>query len=144
MADILIVDDDRALTTMLSTQVSRGEHCPSVANTLSQGVELAEQSNFDIIFLDVQMPDGNGLDFIPIFRRMPAEPEVIIITGQGDPDGAEKAITSGAWGYIEKPHILTDLNLQMTRALQYRSEKLKSITMQPVALQRQEEVAPII
>ncbi len=138
MADILIVDDDHDLATMLSKQATRGGHQPSVANTLAQGVELAEQSRFDVIFLDVQMPDGNGLDFIPSFRRMPAEPEVIIITGQGDPDGAKKAITSGAWGYIEKPNILTDLNLQMTRALQYRSEKLKSLALQPVALKRQE------
>ena len=138
MAEILIVDDDSTLVAMLSRQVNRTGHQVSSASTLAKGLEKARLSSFDLIFLDVQMPDGNGLDLLPQFKQTPAEPEVIIITGQGDPNGAQKAIVSGAWGYIEKPHILTDLNLHMTRALQYRSEKLKSYSVQPIALQRDE------
>ena len=140
MAEILIVDDDPALVAMLSRQVNRIGHHASSASTLTEGLEKARQIAFDLIFLDVQMPDGDGLDLLPLFRQTPAEPEVIIITGQGDPNGAQKAIVSGAWGYIEKPHILTDLNLHMTRALQYRNEKFKSNARQPVALNREEIV----
>ncbi len=129
MSEILIVDDDQSLAKMLSRQVTRVGHQASVAHTLSEGLQAAQHTPFDLIFLDVQMPDGNGLDFLSRFRRMPSEPEVIIITGQGDPGGAAKAIHSGAWGYIEKPHVLTDLSLHMTRALQYRSEKNRPTTV---------------
>jgi two-component system NtrC family response regulator len=85
--------------------------------------------------LDVQLPDGNGLEYIPVITGFPAQPEVIIITGQGEADGAEKAVVSGAWSYIEKPYVIRELALQLTRVLQYRREKLK-VTPIPVCLKR--------
>ncbi len=57
------------------------------------------------------------------------------MTGSGAPDGAKKAIQLGAWSYLEKPYILRDLLLPLTRALQYREEK-KKINVIPVALKR--------
>jgi two-component system, NtrC family, response regulator len=50
-------------------------------------------------------------------------PEVIIMTGYGDPNGAELAIRHGVWDYIQKPATLDTLTLQLIRALQYREEK---------------------
>ncbi|MBU1418956.1 MAG: sigma-54 dependent transcriptional regulator [Proteobacteria bacterium] len=136
MARILIVDDDRVLCTMLIEQLQRKGYETDSANTLRQGLSLASEGGWDVILLDVQMPDGNGLEFIPDFIGAPLHPEVIIITGHGAADGAEKAIVGGAWSYIEKPHVIRDLPLHLTRALQFREEKqrFKSI---PVALKRQ-------
>jgi two-component system NtrC family response regulator len=78
---------------------------------------------YDVVFLDVRLPDGNGLKAIPGIQGAPAVPEVIIITGKGDPDGAELAIRSGAWDYIRKPFSPQQVILPLSRALQYRVEK---------------------
>lgn len=135
MAAILIVDDDTMLCEMLSAHLARADHFVKTVVTLREALPLAQQGNFDVIFLDVQMPDGNGLEWFPRFADTPSKPEIIIMTGSGDPDGAKKAIQSGAWSYLEKPHVLKNLLLPLTRALEYREEK-KKIELVPVALKR--------
>ena len=135
MAEILIVDDDTMLCEMLSAHLTRADHFVQTAFTLRDAFPLAQQGAFDVIFLDVQMPDGNGLESFQRFADTPSKPEIIIMTGSGDPDGAKKAIQSGAWSYLEKPHVLKNLLLPLTRALEYREEK-KRIELVPVALKR--------
>ena len=63
-------------------------HNASYALTLKEGLKLASSDVFDVIFLDIRMPDGNGLDLLPKIHELPSRPEVIIITGLGDPDGS--------------------------------------------------------
>jgi len=135
MAKILIIDDDTFLTRMLSEQLARDGHETIVAHSISEGMQQLQGHVVDLVLLDVQLPDGNGLEYIPAITIMPGKPEVIIITGQGEPDGAEKAVLSGAWSYIEKPYVIRELPLQLTRVLQYRREKLK-VNPVPVSLKR--------
>ena len=58
MAKILIVDDDEMMCTTLATLVERKKHAATSAMTLREGIELAATGNFDLVFLDVKMPDG--------------------------------------------------------------------------------------
>lgn len=135
MPKILVIDDDKILSTMLVNQLKASGHMAEEANTLNDGLKMASSTDYDIVLLDVQLPDGNGLEFLPRFKNTPSLPEVIIITGHGEADGAEKAVFSGAWSYIEKPHVIRELSLHLTRALQYREEK-KKVKQIPVALKR--------
>lgn len=135
MSNILVIDDDQTLSTMLVDQLTRSGHQADSANTLNEGLQQVSCNEYDVVLLDVQLPDGNGLEFLPRLKNAPSMPEVIIITGHGEADGAEKAILSGAWSYIEKPHVIRELSLQLTRALQYRSEKMK-VNEIPVSLKR--------
>jgi two-component system NtrC family response regulator len=93
-----------------------------------------QSEEFDLVFLDVRMPDGSGLEILPKIQENPNPPEVVIITGYGDPDGAELAIKSGAWDYITKPLSANEIRLLIERALSYRKEK--KAAMSPVALKR--------
>lgn len=136
MADILVVDDDKMLCGMLVEHLIRSGHNADGVMTLTEGLEQARAGDYDVVFLDVQMPDGNGLEYLPRFKVVSSEPEVIIITGKGDADGARQAITSGAWSYIEKPHVVRNLLLHLTRALQYREEKMR-VSTPPVVLKRE-------
>ncbi|HSL39403.1 MAG TPA: response regulator, partial [Desulforhopalus sp.] len=135
MAKILIIDDDLLLGEMLQGQVESAGHEAHWAGTLTAGLECARAQAIDVVLLDVQLPDGNGLEYLPRFKKTPTEPEVIIITGQGQADGAEQAVVSGAWSYIEKPFVVRELALHLTRVLQFREEKLK-VNAVPVALKR--------
>ncbi|MGA3173269.1 MAG: sigma-54 dependent transcriptional regulator [Syntrophorhabdales bacterium] len=123
MARILVIDDDELICEMLSLMVEDMGHSPLYATTLAGGFGKASSENFDVIFLDIRMPDGNGLDLLPKIRELPLPPEVIIITGLGDPDGAELAIKNGAWDYIQKSSSTKEMSLTLARALQYRQEK---------------------
>ncbi len=135
MSKILIIDDDKLLGNMLCRYIRRMEHEATHAMTLEGGIKEASSGAFDVVFLDVRLPDGNGLEAIPRIRRAPSSPEIIIITGAGDPDGAELAIKNDAWAYIEKSLSMENMELQLVRALQYRKEKAD--IRAPVVLKRE-------
>lgn len=123
MAKIFIIDDDRMICDALANAMERMGHEACYELTLKSGIREVFVEQPDVVFLDVQLPDGNGLAALPKIREAPFRPEVIIITGEGDPDGAELAIKSGAWDYIEKPPSIDAMTLPLIRALQYRDEK---------------------
>lgn len=120
MAEILIIDDDPLFAETVADKLDSLRHTSQSAETLAAGLAAAAEGAFDVILLDVYLPDGNGLQAIDQLRAVPSEPQVIIITGQGDPDGAELAIRHGAWCYLEKNSIVKEITLPLTRALQYR------------------------
>lgn len=138
MARILIIDDEETMRQSLSLVGRRSGHDAVCEATLCSGLERASTESFDVIFLDVRMPDGNGLEMLPRLAQTPSHPEIIIMTGFGDALGAELAINSGAWDYIEKGSSAKDITLSLTRALEYRKQKT-SLGSHPgvVALKRE-------
>jgi two-component system NtrC family response regulator len=135
MGNVLIIDDDKNMCKELSTMIKGLGHDATYAFTLSEGLERALSEKFDVVLLDVLMPDGNGLDLLPKIKEAGSEPEVIIITASGDPDSAEIAIRSGAWAYIEKTSSIKEMMLPLAHAFQYRQEKQSKTP--PVALKRE-------
>ncbi|UIJ37854.1 sigma-54 dependent transcriptional regulator [Desulfobaculum bizertense] len=121
--NILVIDDDQEVCgTMKSLLTRMLLHCETVS-TLRGGLEKLRSQNFDVVFLDVRLPDGNGLDALGEIKALEDSPEVIILTGQGDPDGAELAIQGGVWDYLVKPTPIKQTMLSVQRALKYREEK---------------------
>jgi two-component system, NtrC family, response regulator len=135
MAKILVVDDDQILCEMFTDRLARIGHNATFVSTLSEAKKRVFAGDFEVIFLDVQMPDGNGLIALPELKKAPSQPEIIIITGKGDPDGAELAVKSGAWDYLEKPTAIKEMLLPLARALQYKKAKTEA-DLHTVALQR--------
>ncbi len=134
MAKVLVIDDDKMMCGVLEKIVQRlGNECESV-NTIVAGHQIVAKGSFDIVLLDVQLPDGSGLDLLPNIRKLSSSPEVIIITSAGCPDGAELAIKNGAWDYIEKPFSSQDISRQIDRAISYRTTKQPATT--PVVFKR--------
>lgn len=120
MARILVIDDDPDISTIIAELAEDAGHASEKASTLAAGLEKVAAASFDLVFLDVRLPDGSGIKALPEIRKGLAQPDVIIITGLGDPDGAELAIQNGAWDYIEKTSTLKQINFSMERALKYR------------------------
>ena len=128
---ILVIDDDPEVRETMCSLLGRMLLECETAGTLSEGLEKLADGRFDLVFLDVRLPDGNGLDALPDIKAIPGSPEVIILTGQGDPDGAELAIQGGVWDYLVKPSPIKQTMLSVQRALKYRMEKQGAA---PVAL----------
>ena len=126
MANVLIIDDDKNMCSMLSKLVCRLGHEATFRNMLDEGLSAAQATPFDVVLLDVRMPDGNGLEILPELRRTESAPEVVIMTGFGTADGAEIAIENGAWDYIQKKDSTSKIKLLLQRVLQYR-ESLKNV-----------------
>lgn len=134
MANVLIADDEQMVCRSIAEVVERLGHHAHSEGSLKDFLDRLKTEEFDLVFLDVRMPDGSGLDVLPDILEHPDPPEVIIITGYGDSDGAEMAIKSGAWDYITKPLSASEIRLLIERALQYRNERKTASS--PVALKR--------
>ena len=133
MANILIIDDDTSMCNVLKQYVVRMGHIVATKNTIDDGLMEARTNPYDVVFLDVNLPDGNGIEVIATIRETISAPEVIIITGFGDADSAEMAIRYGAWDYIQKTTSPQEILLPLKRIIHYR-EGLKKNPKNAVAL----------
>ncbi|MFO7728482.1 MAG: sigma-54 dependent transcriptional regulator [Desulfonatronovibrio sp.] len=124
MINILIIDDDELFTLGLSDALT-GEGCRIFsATTLSEGLRSAQSRDMDIVFLDLQFPEGSGMDILPQLKSLPNSPEIIVITASMDEENAETAIRKGAWDFIKKSSSQLEMKLSCERALDYRSKRL--------------------
>lgn len=126
MFRVLIIDDDPNICLFLETVLANMGCETFTAKRIDEARALSSQNDFDIILLDLELPDGNGLDIMPDLVTLPSVPEIIIITGTGDARGAEIAFKNGAWDFVQKPFSLNDVSFPIQRALHYRKEKLSS------------------
>jgi two-component system NtrC family response regulator len=121
MPNILIVDDNHKLALMLEKTLTRLGHNAYTASTLEKGLELADTLQVDLIFLDLFLPDGSGLDALERFSAVVSSPEIIIITGHGNESGAKYALEFGVFDFLQKPLDLDEIRLTATRALEFRT-----------------------
>ncbi|WP_300668694.1 sigma-54 dependent transcriptional regulator [Desulfoluna sp.] len=135
MANVLIIDDDLEMCTMLHDLVLHVDHEATHVQTLSKGLPMALSGRYDVVFLDVRMPDGNGLEVMKEILEIDFPPEIIVMTGMGDSDGAEKAIRNGAWDYIQKPLSPKKIIQPLNRVLQYR-DNMRGVNRPAAGLKR--------
>jgi len=123
MGNIAIIDDDPVFQTLLAELCKGFGHETATMGSIEAGKALLARWPADLVFLDVTLPDGNGLEALPFIQSLPSLPEVIIITGMGDANGAELAIKNGAWDYLQKPLSSQEIHLHLQRALEYHEKK---------------------
>lgn len=105
MHNIAICDDDESIVTRLAEiveQYTRQNNLPIEVNTFSSGVALLEKFNgYDLIFLDIDMPEMNGIDVAKKIREKDRNCKIIYITNHDD--FTHQAFSVRAYGYIVKP-----------------------------------------
>lgn len=126
MANVLIIDDNQQLCEMLTDAFTQKDVKVNFYLTLKEGLNQLFSDDVDVVFLDVKLPDGNGLEAIPKIKEHPSKPEIIVITGYGDQEGADIAIKFGVWDYIPKGGSHKEFEMSLERALKYRNKKVDS------------------
>jgi two-component system, NtrC family, response regulator len=121
--EVLIIDDDVQVCRFLSRIFTGVGYSVAHELTLTRGMSQIFSGQVDILFLDVNLPDGNGLEAIPTIRHHPTPPEIIIITADDNVDGAEIAMKSRAWDYISKAGSSKNFRFALERAVEYRRQK---------------------
>jgi two-component system, NtrC family, response regulator len=129
MANILIIDDDELFSIGLSDVLESEGHNTFLASTLTEGRKFSQSRDMDLIFLDLQLPDGFGMDILPTLKNLSNSPEIIVITGALEEENAEIAIRKGAWDFIKKTSTQLEMKLSCLRALEYRNKRL---ALQPI------------
>ena len=117
---ILIVDDDGIIRRLLTKELSgEGYQCQE-AGSAEEALARTGSVPFDLILLDVNMPDKSGIELLPEIKDKYPDTPIIMITAISDVETAIKAIRAGAYDYIIKPTDPEILNLSINRALDKR------------------------
>ncbi len=124
MSRILIIDDDEPLCRSLQIQLTELGHEVKYANRGLEGLDLAARFVPHLILLDLALPDGSGLEFLPRITSDSTVP-VAMITGQQDMKATIEAMRLGAFDYLRKPFELDDVRLLIEKALRTKSERHK-------------------
>lgn len=116
MNRILIVEDDAALAAGLCRALSSEENQTSCCNSLRAARQMLETENYTLVILDVNLPDGNGFDFLEKIRKESCIP-VILLTANDMETDIVTGLELGADDYITKPFSLAVLRARVNTQL---------------------------
>jgi DNA-binding response OmpR family regulator len=136
---ILIIDDEASLRQTLARVLQRAGHEVTTAGAGQEALALLAQQAFDLVYLDIRMPEMNGLEALKAIHAAQPELPVILFTAQPDLNSALEALRQGAVDYLLKP-LQPQALIERTQAVLARSQKehrRRQIQAQIEALQDQ-------
>lgn len=102
MHKILLIDDDKGLTDLLADYLEQNNYNVTVAHRPIKGIDLVEKNAFDLVLLDVMMPEMDGFEVLRELRNFSKVP-VIMLTARGDDYDKVLGLELGADDYVAKP-----------------------------------------
>jgi two-component system NtrC family response regulator len=115
---VLAVDDEEGIRHLLAKELGSDRRRITTAASVGEALTCFKKNAFDVVLLDMRLPDGDGLDLLVQFQELAPEVQVIVVTGFGDVDNAVKAMKLGAYDYLTKPFALDRLELVIEKAFQ--------------------------
>ena len=120
---ILVVDDERSVTDALQMILADLGHRVDSAKNLGEATALLKGSPYDLVFTDLRLPDGSGIDLLDHIKSDTPDTLVVVMTAHGSLDVTIDAIKRGAFYYIEKPFTPNQVTMLVERALQFEAIK---------------------
>ncbi|HEY5838762.1 MAG TPA: sigma-54 dependent transcriptional regulator [Pyrinomonadaceae bacterium] len=114
--NILVVDDDNLLRKLVTGQLSQAGFGAAPASSGSEALAALRDSDFDVVLLDVMMPDLSGLDALKEIRQLDDPPEVIMLTADTSLQTGLEAMRHGAYDYLTKPATLDEMEAVIRKA----------------------------
>lgn len=134
---ILLIDDDVELAQMLREYLEPNQCLLTLAHTGARGLSLLAQDDYDLVLLDLMLPDGNGLDLLKRYRLRSRRP-VIMFTAHGSETDRVLGLEFGADDYLAKPFSPRELKARITAVLRRFEEVPEtakpSLTLGPLSL----------
>src|SRR5438874_5800581 len=133
---ILVVDDECEIREGLEVLLRGEGYGVASAETGESGLAKLEEQPFDLLLLDVSLPDRNGLDMLKEIRRRDPDLSVVLITAYGSIDMARAAFKNGAMDYITKPWSNDELLAQVAQAVESRRLRDENLHLKRALKQR--------
>lgn len=127
---ILLIEDEEATRFGFTKYLSRSGYIVQEASCLSDAHKALLSQRFDAVLLDLNLPDGSGLEWIIEFRENYPDIPIIVITGFGDVPIAVDAMRRGADNFLTKPVNMQDLDIFLRKSLELGTLRRKDLTSQ--------------
>ena len=119
MYKILMIDDDKSFLNIYSRIIASNGYYVQAKSNIREAMELLDKENFNIVILDVVMPEMNGVDLLKKIKEKNSEQLVMMLTGEGSIAGAVESMENGAYTYMIKPFEIDQLILNIKKAEEF-------------------------
>ena len=116
----LIVEDEPLLIEELEEQLLEEQFSVDCAQTLGEARNLVSGDEYDLVLLDLGLPDGNGLDLLKMIKKYYEDTVVLILTARGDVEDKVRGLELGSDDYLAKPFAMAELRARIHAVLRRR------------------------
>lgn len=117
---ILIVEDELVVRNLLQSIFQRHKLPVTCANNIAEATVQLQREQFDLMMLDIRLPDGDGQKFLEQVTAMPERPLIVMVTGYGTIESAVGCMRAGAFDYVLKPFSPSQIDVILKKAQTYR------------------------
>jgi two-component system phosphate regulon sensor histidine kinase PhoR len=118
-AKILVVDDERIIREGCSRLLTKAGHEVITAQNGQEALDILKQEHFDMVLLDIKMPEMDGMQVMEVLRENQTDLLVLVITGYASIETAVEAMKAGAYDLLIKPFSADALRIAVNRALDH-------------------------
>jgi len=116
---IIVLEDDTIVRNNLENYLRRQHFDVAAAGTLATAYDYLNRDNFDLIFMDMRLPDGEGLELLKHLQTRPQRPLAVVMTGFGSVESAVDCMKNGAFDYIIKPFSTDQIEFTLRKAQEF-------------------------
>ncbi|AZJ32638.1 two-component system, NtrC family, response regulator HydG [Tenacibaculum mesophilum] len=124
MKNILLVEDDVTFSNMLKHFLERHKYVVEVSYTIKNASTLLKENSYNLIFTDLRLPDGNGIDLLKQSKNTDSDIPVVLMTSYAEVSTAVQAMKQGAFDYISKPFNPDEVLEVINNALEVKTEQI--------------------
>ena len=143
---VLVVDDDNLLRKLVTEQLSRSDFDAAPAARGGEALDILRESDFDVVLLDIMMPDMTGLEALREIRKLEDPPEVVMLTADTSLATGIEAMRFGAYDYLTKPATLDEMEAVLRKADEKRRLVKQNASLRAVAqpANSHDDVIPVV
>src|SRR5437868_14860113 len=112
---VIVLEDDQIVRKNLENCLRRRRYDVASVSTIAAAQDCLAKDNFDVIFLDVRLPDGDGTDLLKLIQSRPQKPLAVVTTGFGSVESAVECMKNGAFDYLIKPFSNEQIELTLRK-----------------------------
>ncbi|WP_417874106.1 sigma-54-dependent transcriptional regulator [Xanthomarina gelatinilytica] len=124
MKKILLVEDDVTFSNMLKHFLERHQYTVEVSYTIKNASALLKKHSYNLIFTDLRLPDGNGIDLLKQSKNTDSDIPVVLMTSYAEVSTAVQAMKQGAFDYISKPFNPDEVLEVISNSLEVKPEEV--------------------
>ncbi len=113
---VIVIDDEPIIRRSLELQLRGKRLSVALCSTIAEAEKYIAKDSFDLMFVDVRLPDGDGTDLLNRLAPRPEKPLIVVMTGYGTIESAVNCIRSGAFDYIIKPFSASQIDVILRKA----------------------------
>jgi len=113
---IIVLEDDLIVRKNLEQLLRQQRYDVAATDTLAGARELLAKDTFDLLFMDLRLPDGEGTELLRELQMQPSKPLVVMVTGFGSVESAVECMRNGAFDYMLKPFSSDQVQMALKKA----------------------------